>query len=378
MDLFERSSGEFDPVERIMFSLRSLYASYGYDHFHMGKFEEYDFYSRNKDFLVSDGIISFTDTNGKLMALKPDVTLSIVKNDSGSEDDVRKLYYDENVYRVSKRNNMFCEIKQAGLECIGNVDAYHLGEVLLLAAKSLAQASDSYVLAVSDLDILNAFICAFTGSEEIKRAVIKCVSEKNLHGIDEICVKNGIDAEKAAPLKALVSLYGEPSAVLEKLGEIPDSPDVKNEIALLARTLGIFDNSNFFQKIHLDFSIVSDLNYYNGIVFKGFVSAVPDSVLSGGQYDKLMEKLGRRSRAVGFAVYLDMFDRLCMTSVENDADIMLIYGGEADVAAIGRCVEKLVSEGNSVIALTKADPKLRCRKVFKFENGEVTELENNA
>ena len=62
--------------ERISFRLRSLYSEYGYERYRMSKFEEYDLYSRNKDFLFSEGVITFTDTNGRLMALKPDVTLS--------------------------------------------------------------------------------------------------------------------------------------------------------------------------------------------------------------------------------------------------------------------------------------------------------------
>ena len=66
--------------ERALLTLRSLYKAYGYLPFKMSKFEEYDLYVRNKDFLVSDSIITFTDTAGKLLALKPDVTLSIIKN----------------------------------------------------------------------------------------------------------------------------------------------------------------------------------------------------------------------------------------------------------------------------------------------------------
>ena len=66
--------------ERILFRLRALYRAHGYMQYKMSKFEEYDLYVRNKSFLVSDHIITFTDTNGKLLALKPDVTLSIVKN----------------------------------------------------------------------------------------------------------------------------------------------------------------------------------------------------------------------------------------------------------------------------------------------------------
>ena len=66
--------------ERVVLTLRDLYRRHGYTCFKMSKFEEYDLYGQNKDFLVSDSVITFTDTDGKLMALKPDVTLSIVKN----------------------------------------------------------------------------------------------------------------------------------------------------------------------------------------------------------------------------------------------------------------------------------------------------------
>ena len=66
--------------EKAVYALRSLYTSYGYVQYKMSKFEEYDLYVRNKDFLVSDAVITFTDTDGKLLALKPDVTLSIIKN----------------------------------------------------------------------------------------------------------------------------------------------------------------------------------------------------------------------------------------------------------------------------------------------------------
>ena len=67
-------------LEQSIYRLRELFIDNGYRKFKMNKFEEYDLYSKNKEFLVSDGVIVFNDTNGKLLALKPDVTLSIIKN----------------------------------------------------------------------------------------------------------------------------------------------------------------------------------------------------------------------------------------------------------------------------------------------------------
>ena len=93
--------------EKAIFSLRSIYKQYGYLPFKMSKFEEYDLYVRNKDFLIGDNFITFNDTNGKLLALKPDVTLSIIKNTGDEEGCKQKVYYNENVYRVSNGTHQF-------------------------------------------------------------------------------------------------------------------------------------------------------------------------------------------------------------------------------------------------------------------------------
>ena len=152
--------------ELTSFTLRALYSEYGYEKYRMSKFEEYDLYVQNKDFLISENVITFTDTDGKLMALKPDVTLSIIKNSKDSFSGVMKVYYNENVYRVSKGTRTYKEIMQAGLECLGEVTDEVLTEVLYLAAKSLDVISENNVLEISSLDVVTGVVNAF----EIGRA----------------------------------------------------------------------------------------------------------------------------------------------------------------------------------------------------------------
>ena len=136
--------------EKITFALRELFVNRGFERYRMSKFEEYDLYAKNKDFLISDNVITFTE-GGRLMALKPDVTLSIVRSSKDS-DALRKVYYNENVYRVSPRSKSFQEIMQTGLECIGPIDDACVLEVVGLAKKSLGLISEDFVLTVSDLD----------------------------------------------------------------------------------------------------------------------------------------------------------------------------------------------------------------------------------
>lgn len=118
--------------EAAILGFRALYHSYGYKRYKMSKFEEYDLYVTNKSFLASGNIVTFPGVGGRLMALRPDVTLSIVKNAATSAGGLEKLYYNETVYRPE--GGELKEITQVGLECIGCLDRYAMGEVVLLAA----------------------------------------------------------------------------------------------------------------------------------------------------------------------------------------------------------------------------------------------------
>ncbi|MBR5500332.1 MAG: ATP phosphoribosyltransferase regulatory subunit [Clostridia bacterium] len=364
--------------ERISLLLRALYEQYGYAQYKMSKFEEYDLYVSNKDFLISDSVITFTDTNGKLMALKPDMTLSIVKNTKDAAGTLSKVYYDENVYRVSKGTHSFKEIKQVGLECIGDLDAYSLYEVLMLAAESLQSISNECVLDISHLGLLSGVLESLGVSEDVQNELLRCMGEKNPHELTAICKANAIQDEDIDLLKTLISLYGTPKEVLPKLtallrGKI-DGALLKN----FTEILEAFQGSPLQSMLRIDFSVVSDMHYYNGIVFKGFVKGIPDSVLSGGQYDKLLQKMNRKAGAIGFAVYLDLLERMEASSKDFDVDILLLYAEGSTLSNIRDTVARLSARGDRVMVQRAMPEKLRTRQVMKLTNGEVELLEDNA
>ena len=166
--------------EQAIFALRSLYARYGYERYKMSRFEEYDLYVRNKDFLVSDQIITFTDRSGRLLALKPDVTLSIIKNAPYAPGVVQKVYYNENVYRADDSHN-FREIMQSGLECIGDLTDYDIAEVVLLAAKSLALISHRFVLDLSHMGLVSAALEGSGLSAAGQQDALTCLKHKSIH-----------------------------------------------------------------------------------------------------------------------------------------------------------------------------------------------------
>lgn len=363
--------------EQAVFLLRSLYSKYGYKQYKMRKFEEYDLYVRNKDFLISDNVITFTDTNGKLMALKPDVTLSIVKNTKDSDGSVQKVYYDENVYRVSKGTHSYKEIKQAGLECIGDVDTYCECEVLSLAVKSLMTISESCVVDVSDLAILFALYDYIGLSYETRKRMTSLISDKNTHEMKRLCDDMSVSAESTALLEELISYNGTPDEILPRLKAMAEQIGAQAEFSEFESVVSSLDKE-LQSKLRIDFSVVSDINYYNGIVFKGFIDKIPDSVLSGGRYDSLMQSMSRKSKAIGFAVYIDMLERFNIKEREFDYAAVLLYSENDSISTVKNAAQRLINEYGCVFTAKKLPEKATYGKLFELQNGEVILIENNA
>lgn len=304
--------------EKAVFSLRQLYSSYGYRHFKMSKFEEYDLYSRNKDFLQSEGVITFNDVGGKLLALKPDVTLSIIKNSAGKAGVTEKYYYNENVYRISESSHSYKEIMQTGLECIGDITDNDVCEVAELAIKSLETINPDFILDISHVGLIDCLLYDYGVANNDKPTAIEAITVKNSGLLKNICTKEQFQA-----LKCLTKSYKSAEETLNAVEAILTSDRAKTAFLELKSVYSHAVKSGYERKINIDFSLVNSTGYYSGIVFCGFINGITSRVLSGGRYDILMQKMGVGGGAIGFAVYLDAIEApLCDTAPASDKPVI--------------------------------------------------------
>lgn len=353
--------------ERVAIDLRALYQQYGYRPYKVNKFEEYDLYMRNKNFLTSEQILAFSDTDGKLMALKPDITLSIVKN-TRSEDLPLKVCYAENVYRVPRGAYGFKEIMQAGVESIGTVDVYAMGEVLMLAARSLAAISERYALDVSDMSIVSGILSGEALGDDARARLLALISEKNLHDLRAVCGELHIGAETVKLLEALVTIGGPLEETLPRLKAL-NLPESCRQAVNDLQAVGAMMRAYGVGQVSLDFSVVNDMNYYNGLIFSGFIDGIPTSVLSGGRYDPLMRRMGRASEAIGFAVYLDQLERFMQAPPENDVDVLILYDESSDPIALAQAAKECESLGKSVRVQRTGGARLRAKRTVDLCGG---------
>ena len=315
--------------ERAAFLLRALYEKYGYRKYRMGKFEEYDFYTGYKDFLPGGQILAFTDLDGKLMALKPDVTMSIVKRTRAAPDRPERLYYNESIYRPARDAREYREISQIGLEYIGAVTAETNIELVGLALKSLARISGRFILDVSHNGYLAGLYESVDLPPDVRRESARLMEQKNTHDLRLLLEAHGVCADMTGRFCALATLCdagkrappdggggyasGGQSGFMRSLaeaGRLAVNDKMRAALEELNALYGAFAGDPAVGSLRLDLSsFAGDASYYNGIVMKGYVMESPRAVLSGGRYDPLLRRLGvKELEAIGFAVYLDELD----------------------------------------------------------------------
>ena len=135
------------------------------------------------------------------------------------------------------------------------------------------------------------------------------------------------------------------------------------------------ESFGFGDKIRVDFSVGTDMKYYSGVVFKGYLEGITTWILSGGQYDKLLMKMGRSGNAVGFAIYLNLLEQI-REKTEFDLDAVLLHDENADAAQVIAAAAVLRKE-NNVLTTTRLPQDLRWRKLYKLQEGEAVLVENN-
>ena len=363
--------------------LRVIFEQNGFIRANINKFEDYHLYVENQSFLESENIITFMDMNGNLLALKPDVTLSIAKNmPSEKLESFEKLYYIDEVYRLSKENKQYKVVSQIGVELMGPTDDFSNIEIVCLALECLKKISPKYVLDISHTGFISGLFDDLKLSQREQMEILPAIYSKSRHLLKEALNNISLSEDDKNTVLTLADLNGNLKEVLPKAEKIIRGEEMQtayrelSQINNVLSTLGIGDNVN------LDFSVIGDLDYYNGLIIQGYVEGAAKEVLSGGRYDKLMEKMGKNNGAIGFAVYLSELPREKKQEKEYDIDNLIRYNGLDNYADIIKLSNKLIAEGQSIriekMNISKDKLGFTYKNEYVVENSKLVEVKNNA
>ena len=334
--------------EKIILKLRKHYEQYGYKKIKLSKFESYDLYNENADFIKIENIITFMAPTGKLQTLRPDVTLSIVKKYArDKKKEMEKLYYIENIYRLSKEDMEYKELNQIGVEILGESDGYSDFEIINLAAESMELINKNFILDISNINYLSGLFEEMNLGYTLEKEVLMNIQHKNVHDLEKILTKENVESKYKEILIKIPDLSGKFHNVITEAEKLVLNEKMQKALDELKMLGQAFPKMIKNGKILLDFSIVNSLDYYNGLIFHGYIENNLKIILSGGNYDKLIEKYDKNKGATGFAIYLDELSGKYKIEKEYDFDILILYKN-GDNAKLLNIVKKYIDQGLTI------------------------------
>ena len=309
----------------VLLDIRKMYDLYGYKRISLPSFEEYDLYNENKDF-IDRNILTVMSPNGKLLALRPDITLSVAKKISKEQSlKYSKIYYQENTYNLTKYTG-YEEDEQLGIELIGKESVFLDFEIVDLAVKSLDIINEKSLIVLSHAGFISSIFDNLNLEYEVKEEIFDCINKKNSHDIKKILENNKFVSENVKELiYKIPELSGDLDDITKELSKYGINDNIKKILLELKQLNNLLLKFHKRSKIVFDFSVIKNLNYYNGIILQGYIEGFPNVILTGGRYDRLFEKFGVDTGAVGFAILTDSLKGYYKDEDKNDFEILIAY-----------------------------------------------------
>ncbi|MDO5015170.1 MAG: ATP phosphoribosyltransferase regulatory subunit [Clostridia bacterium] len=302
--LFEESSA----LTEIKSKVTKLFEDSGYAKIETPTMEFFDVFNRESCGIPFENMFKFTDRKGRLLVLRPDNTLAIARASASNFTDVNiplKLYYSQKIF-ISKPefSGAFNEELQCGIENFGFSDEDTDFEVLSLAIKSLSLLNDDFKLEIGNSAFFKALVKNLNVDKTKSEKIRLCVENKNFPALSEE-LKTVENSRAKEYILKLPTMFGGEELIDEAMCILPEDNQTSKELTCLKNLYRRLKEEGYEDKISFDLGLVHGINYYTGLVFRGYLTSSGLKVLSGGRYDKLLSEFGKDLSAIGFALEMN-------------------------------------------------------------------------
>ena len=319
-------NGECARKNRLSERMKSVLKSYGYRDIQTPTFEFFDIFNQDKGSLPSNQMYKFFDREGNTLVLRPDITPSIARA-------VSKYFNEENFsMRFSYTGNIFInnsslqgrmkESTQMGAELIGDQSIDADAEMIALAVRLLLAAGlTEFQIDVGHVGFFKGLIEECGMNEETEQTLRELIENKNYFGVEAM-------TDNPALIR-LPKLFGS-QEILKEAKRLTSNMKALSAITRLERLYEILGIYGLQKYVTFDLGMLTQYDYYTGVIFRGYTYGTGDAVVKGGRYDTLLQKFGKDAASVGLAVVVDeLLNALSRQKVEMEEDAsvtMVLYG----------------------------------------------------
>ena len=290
-------------------NINKVFNIYGYHNIQTPTFEFFDIFSKERGSVASKNLYKFFDREGNTLVLRPDLTPSIARTVAKYYTDVNvpvKLCYNANTYiNNSELQGKLKEITQLGCELINDDSVEADAEIIALVVDALkATGLKEFLVEIGQVDFYKGLLqeCGF--DEETELELRARIENKNSFGVEELLDSQNIAKNLKAAFLNLPQLFGSVE-VLETAKTLTTNEKALKAVKRLENLYSILEDYGVAKYISFDLGMLSNFNYYTGIIFKAYTYGSGDEIVAGGRYDKLLGQFGKEAASIGFAVYMD-------------------------------------------------------------------------
>lgn len=332
--------------------------SFGYSEIQTPAFEYLDVFGDDMS-IPTDEAIKFIDSNGKILALRPDFTTSISRAVATHFADAPlplRLWYSGNVYRSGEayKSAKKREFAQAGVELIGVNTPEADAEVIALTINALSEAGlEDFQIELSHSDFLQGIMEDCSLSEKDSETLRSLIDKKFAIGIEEFCSSHNITGTNYEILTEISLFFGDGEEVLSKYRKMTLNPVSKNAVDDLCRVYSILKAYNLEKHITVDLGQVRSFRYYTGVIFRALTTSSAFPICGGGRYNTLGRRFDLDLPATGVAFWIDrLADAILRANSSlslNNCPDAIIFTSEENRAEAYKLAQSLREEGKRVI-----------------------------
>jgi len=295
---------------KIESSLRNLFGKWGYNEIETPALEFYDTFYADSELTPQENMFKLFDHKGRILVLRTENTIPVVRLAVTKYKDVLyplRFSYIGNMFRFNEHGGgRQKEFTQAGVELLGSNTPEADAEVIVLAINTLKKAGlENFQVDIGQVGFFKGIMEEVGLSEEDTERMKKLMEKKDYIGMEELANGHGLSSDMKKIVLGITNLFGTPD-IIKKAEKLTSNNDARNALKYLREVMNIIDDYGLSRYISVDLGMVQNLDYYTGIIFRGFTYGVGFPVLSGGRYNSLAGKFGRDCPATGFSMGINM------------------------------------------------------------------------
>jgi ATP phosphoribosyltransferase regulatory subunit len=355
--------------------IRELFRSYGYFEVETPTLEFYDAFASEKDEIPQEMMFKFFDQQGRILVLRPDITVPIARIAATKYKDMEeplRFCYIGNAFKYNELGGgKQKEFTQAGVEILGINTPEADAEVIATAIHAVKAAGiENFQLDIGQVEFFKGLMEETGLSDQHTEQMRLLIDHKDFLGIEELVKGYNIREELKELILSLPGLFGS-TDVIEKVEKITSNERSLRALESLRTVLEILEHYGLSRYVSVDLGMVQSLNYYTGIIFRGVTHGVGFPIVSGGRYDNLVGKFGKRCPATGFSIGINMvmmaLERQKIKVGKPSVDSLVCYEKEGRRTALQIC-EQLRSQGLA-IEIDISDRNLDYAKEYAAKKG---------